>query len=287
MNLLEKYEKYSGYYPLCNEGRKALYSSAEKICTNDRLVAEALEFKANLANFSCEPEFRQIENALKGKTVQFGAFVYTIAIEDMEYIYEQKAIPRKIFDDTIHDMSVWINRHYSWFGEWGLSEYNWLIGHLRGNLFKLSRLQFETANVSKAPPDELGLDLKEGDRFLDIHIPRGGRMDEAACLDSFEQAKEFFPKYLDYDFKAFGCETWLFDPAFERLLPADSNILKFQRLFKTYNSYENYDGLKYLFVNITKDNIKDAPLDTSFRQAIVKHILSGGIMQSGMGYRLV
>jgi hypothetical protein len=113
-------------------------------------------------------------------------------------------------------------------------------------------------------------------------------MDEAACLDSFEQAKEFFPKYFGLDFKAFGCFTWLFDPAFEKLLPPDSNIIKFQNLFTRFSwGSENYGGLFYVFVNITKENIKDAPTDTSFRKKLVGHILSGGIMQCGGGYRVV
>ena len=287
MNLLEKYKKYSGYYPLCDGGRQALLEAAEKICADGRLVAEVLEFRTKLANVPDEPAFRQIEKELKGKSAQFGAFLYTLLIGHMERVYEQKSIPRDIFGATVQEMTTCINQHYDRFGEWGLSDYE-TIGQLIGNVFMLGRLQFEMWHyVSETPPEVLALNLSEGDCILDVHIPSGGRLTEADCLDSFERAKEFFPKYLDYNFKAFGCETWLFDPILKMLLPPESNILMFQGLFKIYKTYEDYDGLNFIFENVTRENIADAPTDTSLRRAIVKHILSGGIMRCGAGYRLV
>ena len=287
MNLLEKYEKYSRYYPLCDDGRKALYEAAEKICADEQLALEALEFKVRLENHSDEPGFRKIEKELTYKSAQFGAFVYTLLIENMERIYEQKSIPRTIFDATIHEMSDFIYQHYNQFGEWGLSDYE-LIGHVCGDTFTLGRLRYEMWHyVSEAPSEVLALNLKEGDCFLDVHIPRGEHLNESNCLDSFEQAKVFFPKYLDYDFKAFGCETWLFDPFFIQSLPPDSNIIRFRRLFKIYKTYEDYDGLNFLFDNIRKENINDAPTNTSLRRAVVEHIKSGGVMQVGIGYKPV
>jgi len=287
--LFEKYKKYSEYYNLCDDGKKVLLEAVEKICADENLHAEAVAIKNRLAdvsfNFDCAAEF-------KGKSAQFGAFVYTLAIEDMEKIYKEKNIPQDIFDDTLSDWTEWINKHHDWTGEWGFSEYTWLIHHIRGRIFKLGRLQFEMATVKfeewDSPSEELKLALKNGDRFLSVHIPRGGKLYESDCLESFERAKEFFPEYLNYDFKAFGCFTWLFDPAFEKLLPPDSNIIKFQNLFPMRWPYEreDYGGLNYIFVNITKENIKDAPTDTYFRKKIVEHILSGGTMRCGGGYRL-
>ena len=287
MNVIyEKFEKYFEYYQLCDEGKKVLREAAKKICADENLCAEALSIKNKLADlsydFNGDAEF-------KDKSAQFGAFVFTLAIEDMEKIYQEKNIPRDILLETINDLPVWINRNYEWYNEWGFTTYGWLILHIRGRIFKLGRLQFEPKTLKErdlAPVELLGLDLKEGDLILGIHVPRGGKLDEAACLESFERAKEFFPKYLNYNFKAFSCFTWLFDPAFSQLLPPESNIIKFQNLFKRFPGGESYGGLDYLFVNITKENIKDAPTDTYFRKKIVEHILSGGIMQWAGGYRM-
>jgi len=289
-NLYEKFKKYFEYYDLCDEGRDVIGEAAKKICNDENLREEALKIKKNLVD--SEYDFNPDEE-FKDKSTQFGAFVYTLAIEDMEKFYKEKNIPREILTDTLSDWTEWIKRHHIWNDEWGLAQYGWIINHVRGKIFKLGRLQFEMSKVKfedyDAPPDELKLALKDGDPFLSVHIPRGGKLDEAACLESFERAKKFFPEYLNFEFKAFGCFTWLFDPSFKKLLPPESNILKFQKLFPYLWIYdrEAYWGLDYVFVNITKENIKDAPTDTTFRKNLVGHILSGGIMQSGGGYRLV
>ena len=294
INELEKFKKYFEYYNLylCKEGREALLESAEKICADEDLCAEALRVKNKLADLSFYFTSEEFDKEFKDKSAQFGAFVFTLAIEGMEKIYEEKNITRDIFIDTIGDLAVWINRHHDWTGEWGFTQHGWIIHHIRGRLFKLGRLQFEMSNVKfeewDSPSENLKANLKNGDPFLSVHIPRGGKLDEAACIESFERAKRFFPRVIGYDFKAFGCFSWLFDPAFEDLLPPESNILKFQRLFPARWTYEReaYWGLDYVFVNITKENIKDAPTDTYFRKKLVEHILSGGIMRSGGGFRL-
>jgi hypothetical protein len=168
-----------------------------------------------------------------------------------------------------------------------LSQYNWLINHLRVGIFRLGRLQFELPQpFTDEIPDEWKKDVNSGDMFLNVHIPRGGRLDEADCLDSFDKTTQFFPNVLKREFKAFVCTTWLFDPVLNDLLPPDSNILSFQRLFTITAQNESYDVLRFVFANITKDNIKDAPTDTSFRKRLVEHILSGGIMRMGYGYRM-
>jgi len=286
MNVLETFEKYFMYYApsLCDEAREVLFESAKQICADEKLLAEALDIKNNLADAS--RDFKPDEE-FKDKSAQFTAFVFTLAIEDMEKIYNAKNISHDILTDTISDLAVWINRHKNWTGEWGFSQPGWLILHIRGRIFKLGRLQFETSKMWDGVTLKSGDIIHKGEDYLNIHIPRGGRMDEAACLESFERAKEFFPKVLNYDFKAFGCHTWLFDPAFEKLLPPDSNILKFQRLFEIFPGGEDFGGLDYVFINITKENIKDAPENTYFQKTLKEYILSGGIMQSAPGYRLV
>lgn len=287
--LYKKYEKYSEYYELCEEGRESLREAIKNICADHKLWTEAVEIKNKLTDLSRDFD-SEIE--FKDKSAQFMAFVYTLAIEFMEKFYEEKNISRDILIDTISDLTVWINRHREWNGEWGFAQPGWLNNHIRCRLFKLGRLQFEQRTISESESVKLNKDgceviLNHGDKVLGVHIPRGGKMEESACLDSFEMAKEFFPKYFDYDFKAFTCSSWLFDPSFEKLLPPDSNILKFQKLFTVFPGGEGYWGLDYVFVNITRENIKDAPTDTYFRKKLVEHLLAGGKMHSGRGYRLV
>lgn len=296
MKELEKFEKYFEYYNLCEEGKEVLLKAAKEICADESMLSKALRIKNKIANMhfdstnsNADEIYAAVNEEFKDKSTQFGAFVYTLAIEDMENLYKEKNIPHDILIATINELAISINQHHDESNEWGFDGYSWLIHHLRGRMFRLGRLIFEIAYISEwhLQPEESKPDLKLGDPFLSIHISRGERLDESAVLKSFEIAKEFFPKVLNFDFKAFGCSTWLFDPAFEKFLPYDSNIMKFRRFFAIYKYWENDDGLGHVFGNITKENIKDAPTDTYLRKKLVEHILSGGIMQIGAGFRLV
>lgn len=61
-----------------------------------------------------------------------------------------------------------------------------------------------------------------------IHIPGGGGMDWESVKASMLEAREFFRKYFNTDIKAFVCNSWIFNPVWQRELP-DSNLAEFQR----------------------------------------------------------
>ncbi|MCL2815648.1 MAG: acyltransferase domain-containing protein, partial [Oscillospiraceae bacterium] len=131
-----KFEKYLGYYGLCEEGKNFLREAAKKICQDAALTARALEIKGKLADTALDLKW---DEEFAGASPQFGAFVFTLAIEDMEKLYEDKNIPRGVLLETIDDLGVWIKRQRDWFGEWGFTQHGWLILHLRAKIFKLGR----------------------------------------------------------------------------------------------------------------------------------------------------
>ena len=53
--------------------------------------------------------------------------------------YEKKGIPLSVFYDTMADISVWCENN----DNKGLKNYNWLKNHLKGELFKVGRLQYQ------------------------------------------------------------------------------------------------------------------------------------------------
>jgi len=97
MNEFEKFEKYFEYYNLCDEGREILLEAAKKICADENMLSEALRIKNKLANIyfnstnsNADEIYSAVHEEFKGKSAQFGAFVYTLAIEDMENLYKEK-----------------------------------------------------------------------------------------------------------------------------------------------------------------------------------------------------
>ncbi len=59
--------------------------------------------------------------------------------------YQEKGIPDRILQDTLKDISIWMEDHKAKTGKWGFEQLGWLMNHLQGKLFRIGRLQFMPA----------------------------------------------------------------------------------------------------------------------------------------------
>jgi hypothetical protein len=59
-----------------------------------------------------------------------------------EAIYLSRNIPRETMIDTFGDLGLWMRNYREAHGEWGLEQTSWLLHHVKGELFRLGRLQF-------------------------------------------------------------------------------------------------------------------------------------------------
>lgn len=50
--------------------------------------------------------------------------------------------PEDVVRDTLSDVGLWAGNYYRANGKWGLGELIWLVRHVRGEIFRLGRLQF-------------------------------------------------------------------------------------------------------------------------------------------------
>ncbi|MEI8256215.1 MAG: hypothetical protein WCJ30_11145, partial [Deltaproteobacteria bacterium] len=116
------------------------------------------------------------------------------------------------------------------------------------------------------PADAWEVVLQRGDTVLDLHIPRKDPFTVAACRDSLVWACDFFKTYFpERPFKATYCHTWFFTPQLQRLLPAESNILRFQREF---NLLPYPGGPAFLWSYVFGEKVASltsAPRDTALR----------------------
>ena len=133
------------------------------------------------------------------------------------------------------------------------------------------------------PADRWRLVLRRGDAVLGVHIPAGEPMTHAACGESFGRAAAFFARHFpEVAYRAFHCGSWFLDNQFARLLPASSNIRRFQEEVYLYplpgagdeQTFERVFGRRF-------DDLGDAPRDTALRRAIVAHLRGGGHFHAG------
>lgn len=130
--------------------------------------------------------------------------------------------------------------------------------------------------------DEWQQVLSPGDPIIEIHIPGGGPMAHDECGESLRMGLEFFPKHFpEKPFVAFTCGSWILDAQFEQIMPASSNLVRFQKevyLFPISGSSEG--TLRAVFGRKMQD-ISKAPRDTTMQRAFSRHIENGGHFRGG------
>lgn len=105
-------------------------------------------------------------------------------------------------------------------------------------------------------------------------------MDYSACADSLLRAEEFFGG----EKQIFICDSWLLSPNLKEVLPEDSNILKFQRMFEVTKVYYTFPQAEQrIFGDILEDKTA-YPENTSLRRNAKAYILSGKDLGIGLGF---
>ena len=196
--------------------------------------------------------------------------------------YKEKGISEDIFLDNLGDIKAWLDVWSELKGEMFLGEVPWLWYTLTLRIIKLGRLQYSRKVLTSDVP-EAG--LFAGDSVLDIHIPTRGALTKDECLRSLHMARSFFKEYYpEFEYKCFVCYSRLLDTGLSDILPSDSNILAFQRLFNIVKLNPSSSIMHFVLRwQITKEEIKDFECKTSLQRKVKAALLDGTQFMSGYG----
>ena len=195
-----------------------------------------------------------------------------------------KGIPENILIDTLQEIRRHSQNYYKYYQKVGLKAIKWAEIILSGRLYCLGRLEFEMKLTPKTW--EKG-GISPGDSVIGLHIPRtGGPMSDKEVEESFNLAKDFFPKYFpDFEYKCYMCRSWLLDPTLRQLLPPESNIVKFLDRFDVTETRESTSGLGIIFGGgTTYENVLKKTPQTSLQKAAYDYIKNGGKLLDGFGF---
>lgn len=126
---------------------------------------------------------------------------------------------------------------------------------------------------------------KPGDPAIAVHIPATGPMDPVSCRESFARAQSFFQGYFpEFAAVAYTCDSWLLDPQLEEILPPESNIVRFLKLWTLHplpgaNANQTYERV---FGATTWPPAAET-VRTTLQKSIVKFIQNGGRLRIGGG----
>ena len=210
-------------------------------------------------------------------------FSYLLYCEELEKSYATKGIPEDILLDTLKDIAVWTKTWSGLKGRLYLGELEWLKRHLGMRLFKLGRLQFCMAESENAIPSK---GLETGDNVVEVHIPEGEPLNTDACAVSLERAREFFDRFFpEFSYSLFTCHSWLLDTSLDRYLSAESNILKFAKLFTIVRQDPSDAMFGYLFRwGAKREDIESIPPRSSLAVKVKSALTQNPVFFEGLGF---
>lgn len=214
--------------------------------------------------------------------------------------YKEKNIPEEIFWDTMTDIKIWIDDHRARTDEDGLFELHWIMHHMNLNIFKVGRLQYQKLIwYFKTTYNKNGVKIGLGDKFINMHIPRGAKLDYDECVKSLEMAKEFFATYFpEFPNNKYACHSWLLYPGNKNFMPEGSNILKFASLYDIIEENEDPEsaylwlyGQKFKNAELIKNrketgnygHLDELPQKSSLQKSTINFIKNGGIFGEALG----
>ena len=197
--------------------------------------------------------------------------------------YQAAGWPEALFYDTMEDYTVWAKTGLRACGYWGIPRDKawWTCKHLRMELVRLGRLQFEPSTFQMDAYHGRTMDLQRGDPVLNCHIPEGIPFTQELRYDSYARAVDFFGSNL------FAVESWLLYPIHRQILKPTSNIIGFMDDFTTIHTEIWRDGrdLWRIFGFLDSYDPKTLPRVTSIQRAYAEHLEKTG--ETGGGYGIM
>lgn len=209
------------------------------------------------------------------------------AIDEVLAYHKRLGIEPDISWATLADLGRQVAIHRRINGTAGLDVQFWFSLHFRGLIYDFGRLQFNRAmaqNGTNRP-------YAEGEPLLGTHIPETGPLRPGDCDEAFARARDFYARHFpETPYRYATCASWLLDDQLAEYLPAESNIVAFQRRFQLYdeatplpmdaertaNGWAGGDPDVLQFVLRMKDpRPEDLPQETTLQRAIVAHREAG------------
>jgi hypothetical protein len=246
------------------------------------------------------PTWAGTEQACPSQNRCFMAHVFLAMMPHTMAWHRSRGITEDISWASMADLGRHMAIHRRTYGAAGVDAAWWVTVCLRAEVFDLGRLQFNWFHLGigdKSPgwyPLEearrRGVGFRPGDFCVGVHIPESGPMTPAACDGSFEMAKDFFSEHFlltDQRRRLVTCWSWLLDDQLADWLPAESNIVRFQRRFQLVpGSVENDEGiLEFVFrVPDPLNHLDSLPQRTRLERAAVAHLKAGGHWRTRSGW---
>lgn len=178
--------------------------------------------------------------------------------------YLSMGVDERVLIDTMKCYKRFIDEHMSSYGTYAFDRDFWTARQASGNLFCFGEFEYEFIEES-------------GEKSIAFHIPSKAKLKKEYIKDSYWKFMEFVEKFKqDYIGVKIICESWLLDPCLKKVLPEDSNIIRFQSLFDIVEiDYTLNEVIEWVYQK-TDTPYEDLPEETTLQRNLKKFLLQGG-----------
>jgi len=186
-------------------------------------------------------------------------------------LYDRLGISGEIYVATMGAFSRFVREHKDSYGRYGFDRGFWTTRQVSAKLFRIGQLEYELATLN-------------GEPAVSLHIPTDADLRPEVLVPSIKEGlAEFFRLFPGYAGRPVFCHSWLLSPLLKDFLPQDSNILRFQDLFRiTPDETPCKDVLLWVFKN-PRLPMADYPENTSLQRKLKRFFLDGGQFLEGRG----
>lgn len=280
MIVYRKIDEAFDFYNIDNKYKKICYDCAEEINNSD-IYTEAFNkvYKRLYYNdFSDIRELWNIKNINELFTNNVNPFITNVMIllgyefhlynikkynlDEQQIIIHKKRV-KECFENDL------VNRGYKGIR---ISQMLWAIYFIRVRIIEVGRLQYQYSVTD------------DNKQVIKIHIPRGNKLDISSVRKSIDDSKQEIEKIFKVSNCEYICNSWLLSNQIHELVDKDTNIYKFQELFKVEDGESCIDDiLNFVFETGKCDDYSLLPERTSLQKIVKEELLKGTGFYLGLG----
>ena len=212
-------------------------------------------------------------------------------IEKIRQCHAALSIPEDISWQTLSFLGRAMRSFRQHHGQVGirLTRWDWL--RFLGRLYEVERLEVTPFRIRTAPKgagplfwydddaaNSFGVGWRKGDPALGVHVPATGRLSPESIDASLSRMqRDLRSPYSGECLRVAICTSWLLDEHLAQYLPADSNIISFQRRFRLVSGARDDDGsvVRFVYGCEMPKEIEMLPQNTALQRAVVRHLQKG------------
>jgi RimJ/RimL family protein N-acetyltransferase len=245
-----------------------------------------LAYGENKDNFN-QDAIKRLQQIASGSMISEYSInlIYLIRIsKSLQKRYEEVRWTQQMFRDAMMDLKYKLQECHQMYDIWGNFVIWWELGFFDLSRVALGRLQFEIQEFSSDYTRD-GFYIKKGEPIINLHIPSSGPLHEKDCLQAYKAAAKFYKKNFPGKVIWFTCSSWLLYPQNKKMLPAESNIVKFMKKYDIFACQvdDKKEDLWRIFYQESHKPASELPRTTSLQRACADWLQAGRSLGVGQG----